>query len=222
MAGLRAADLRWSRAEGVAHGGIARGKLCANHLVVPGRNVCRRRRLLARHGRRIGGPAASDRDWAPSLASAKAGLTSIGAISVVDRTGIIRHSTRVDIIGQSRSDQYIVRDSIAAAADDLIVGIPFPTVVEPRQLLIPIGRRLTREDGTQTAPWPPRFCLVRRAVFSVRSISAREARSGCFTPAESSCFESRRHRTQSANRQTTTRSSLPRYAAKAMASCASL
>ena len=62
-------------------------------------------RQLALHSRRIGGPAASQAAWAPSLASARAGLRDIGSISVADATGIIRHSTQPLIVGQSRRDE---------------------------------------------------------------------------------------------------------------------
>src|SRR4051794_28598663 len=41
-------------------------------------------RQLALHSQRIGGPSAADALWAPSLASARAGLTGAGAISVTD------------------------------------------------------------------------------------------------------------------------------------------
>src|SRR5688500_11080016 len=51
-------------------------------------------RQLALHSRRIGGPAAADTEWTPSLLSARAGLAGIGAISVIDRSLVIRHSTR--------------------------------------------------------------------------------------------------------------------------------
>ena len=72
----------------------------------------------------------------------------MGSISVVDRDGVIRHSTRPEIIGQSRRDDYIVRAAIGAPADELIVGTPFRAIVDPGGLLIPIARRLTRDDGT--------------------------------------------------------------------------
>ena len=61
-------------------------------------------RQLVLHGQRIGGPTAPPRDWLPSLNSAAAGLVGIGSISVVDRDGIIRHTTLPEIAGQSRRD----------------------------------------------------------------------------------------------------------------------
>src|SRR5690349_20306852 len=49
-------------------------------------------RQLALHSERIGGPDAPDSEWVPSLASARAGLSGIGAISVIDADLVIRHA----------------------------------------------------------------------------------------------------------------------------------
>jgi signal transduction histidine kinase len=105
-------------------------------------------RQLTVHSRRIGGPAASPRDWAPSLASARAGLRNMGSISVVDSTGTIRHSTQPLIVGQSRRDEYAFRRLAADPRDDLVVSNPYPTVVEPKTFVIPFARPLLGEDGT--------------------------------------------------------------------------
>ena len=104
-------------------------------------------RQLALHSQRIGGPAAPRDEWTPSLVSARAGLTGVGAISVVDRQMIIRHSTRDDIIGQSRREP-VFDDALMSASGDLIVGQPFLSPVVPDGYLLPIGRRLTSRDGT--------------------------------------------------------------------------
>src|SRR5918994_1973011 len=105
-------------------------------------------RQVALHNQRIGGPLASDDDWAPILASAKAGLPGIDSISVVDRDGIIRHSTLQRIIGLSRSDNYIVREALKNPGDSLLIGNPVEAVVEPLHWIIPIARPLTKRDGT--------------------------------------------------------------------------
>ena len=103
-------------------------------------------RQLALHSQRIGGPDAPASEWVPSLASARAGLRGIGAISVIDRDFVIRHSTRRDIVGQSRrEDQYLV-DTLRRPGDDLIVGPPFKSPPVGRYL-IPIGRRLLTREG---------------------------------------------------------------------------
>jgi signal transduction histidine kinase len=105
-------------------------------------------RQLALHSRRIGGPLAEDREWAPSLASAGAGLNGIGAITVLDRDLFIRHANRPALVGESRRE-----DPIFAAAlttrhpDNLIVGQPFKSPFTG-QYLIPLGRLLTSSDGS--------------------------------------------------------------------------
>jgi signal transduction histidine kinase len=104
-------------------------------------------RQLAVHSRRIGGPGAAAKDWAPSLASARAGLRNTGSISVVDATGTIRHSTQPLIVGQSRREEWAFRKLAAEPKDDLVVSNPYPTVVEPKTLVIPFARPLLAEDG---------------------------------------------------------------------------
>lgn len=150
MGGVRAADLRRSRDETlktVEARASDLSRIVSAYLAETFAAGDASLRQLALHGRRVGGANAPGRQWLPSLASARAGLTSIGAISVVDRDGIIRHTTRTEILGQSRRDDYIFRQAITAPNDDLIIGTPLTTVVEPRQLVIPIGRRLTLESG---------------------------------------------------------------------------
>ena len=103
-------------------------------------------RQLALHSQRIGGPGAPTDEWTPSLVSARAGLTGVGAISVADRHLVIRHSTRRDILGQSRHDP-VFDEALMSASDDLIVGRPFLSPVAPGVYLLPIARRLTSRDG---------------------------------------------------------------------------
>ena len=151
IVGLRAADVLGSRTEtlNTAESRAANLASILSHYIqeaLAGGDAALRQ--LALHGRRIGGPAAPADDWIPSLASARAGLTGIGAISVVDREGIIRHSTQPVIVGQSRRDDYVVRQALSAPGDDLIVGTPVRAQVAPGGFLIPLGRRLTRADGT--------------------------------------------------------------------------
>ena len=105
-------------------------------------------RQLALHSRRIGGPAASQAAWGPSLASARAGLRNMGSISVVDATGIIRHSTQPLIVGQSRREESAFRRLASDPNEDLVVSTPFPTVADPKAFVIPFARPLLAEDGT--------------------------------------------------------------------------
>jgi signal transduction histidine kinase len=103
-------------------------------------------RQLALHSQRVGGPGAPAADWMPSLVSARAGLTGVGAIAVVDRQMIIRHSTRRDVLGQSRQEP-VLDAALQSASDDLIVGQPLLSPVLAEGYLLPIGRRLTSRDG---------------------------------------------------------------------------
>jgi signal transduction histidine kinase/ActR/RegA family two-component response regulator len=151
MTVVRVADLRWSRAEALK----AAESRAANQAVIMSAYLAETfaagdasLRQLSIHSRRVGGPLAPSGEWTPSLASAKAGLTSVGAITIVDRDGIIRHSTRSDIIGQSRKREPLYEKAMLGADDELLVGTPMAPAVEPRAFLIPIGRRLLTSDGT--------------------------------------------------------------------------
>jgi len=104
-------------------------------------------RQLAVHSRRVGGPTAPEEDWGPSLASARAGIRSIGSISVTDADGVIRHSTQPRFVGQSKHADALFVQLSSHASDDLMVDTPFVSVLEPKQYLLPIGRRLTADDG---------------------------------------------------------------------------
>jgi signal transduction histidine kinase/CheY-like chemotaxis protein len=150
MALLRVSDLRWSREETLKSAEQRTANLATVASAYLGEAFAAgdaSLRQLALHGRRVGGPLAPAGSWSPSLASAKAGLTSVGAITVVDADGIIRHSTRAEIVGQSRRGDYVIRAALEAANDDLVVGAPFEALSRPRQMLIPLGRRLSGDDG---------------------------------------------------------------------------
>jgi signal transduction histidine kinase/CheY-like chemotaxis protein len=104
-------------------------------------------RQLAIYSPRAGGPPGPDSEWAPILSAAKAALTGIGSVTVTDAEGTIRHSSQRAIIGQSRRDDYVFKQLAALKSDELIVGTPFLTVVQPHRLIIPFGRRLVGSDG---------------------------------------------------------------------------
>jgi len=177
MAGLRIADLRWSRDETLRNAELRAANLStivSAYLAESFAAGDASLRQLALHSRRVGGPGAAESEWTPTLASAKAGLSSIGAIAVVDRDGIIRHSTRRDIVGQSRQHEFVVQEAFRRGGDDLVVGTPFPTQVEPRQLLIPIGRAITRADGTVEGAVVASFMpAARRAFFRTVDVGHR-------------------------------------------------
>jgi len=102
-------------------------------------------RQLGVHSRRVGGPRAPGEYWTPLLKSAQAALPGSGAFSVADASGIIRHATRSDLIGQSRRDQYIFRHLAETNHDEYVVDTPF--LADPGRYVIPIGRRLTNDKG---------------------------------------------------------------------------
>jgi signal transduction histidine kinase/CheY-like chemotaxis protein len=104
-------------------------------------------RQLALHSQRIGGAEADNSVWLPALVSARAALTAVGSISVVDSSGTIRHSTQPVIVGQSRRDHYVFRRLAADTADNLVADTPFRTVAGRLQYVIPLGRRLSAPDG---------------------------------------------------------------------------
>ena len=150
LGGIRAADLSWRRAEVVRAAEARAGNLASIlteylHGTFSAGDASLRQ--LALHSRRIGGSGAPDADWGPSLASARAGLTGAGSISVTDAQGIIRHSTQPVLVGQSRRDQYLFRRLSSESGDDFVINPPFLTITEPRQFVIPVGRRLTTAQG---------------------------------------------------------------------------
>lgn len=102
---------------------------------------------LAVHGRRIGGSAGPKETWNPILSAALAALGGSGSLSVTDADGVIRHSTLGRIVGQSRRENYVFRQLAAMSGDALVVDRPYMSVTEPRQFIIPLGRRLTTDDG---------------------------------------------------------------------------
>jgi signal transduction histidine kinase len=150
LATVRAMDIWWWREQTLATANARASNLAfilaeyIHESVAAGDSALRQ---LALHSRRIGGPAAAAKDWGPSLDSARAGLRNTGAISIVDATGIIRHSTQPLIVGQSRRDESAFRRLVADPNDELVISNPFRTVVEPRGFVIPFARPLLREDG---------------------------------------------------------------------------
>jgi signal transduction histidine kinase/ActR/RegA family two-component response regulator len=104
-------------------------------------------RQLALHSGRIGGPSASDAEWAPALVAARAALSAVGSITVVDSAGIVRHSTQPLIVGRSRRDSYLFRVLATDTADVVVADPPFQSVTSDHAYLIPLGRRLRGPHG---------------------------------------------------------------------------
>ena len=66
---------------------------------------------------------------------------------MVDRDGIIRHTTLPEIAGQSRRDDFVFRQAQVDPRDLLIVGTPIVSQVGQHEFLIPLGRRLMSPEG---------------------------------------------------------------------------
>jgi signal transduction histidine kinase len=150
LAGWRALDLRRSRADLVAAADRRAANLThilAEYLAGAFAGGDAALRQLAVHGARIGGVAAPADEWLPSLTQARAGLSGIGAISIVDGTNAIRHSTRPEIVGEVREEWTLKQALAEPDRDQLIVGPPVRMVVEPYGYLIPLARRLRARDG---------------------------------------------------------------------------
>ncbi|MBX3501814.1 MAG: hypothetical protein KF889_20420 [Alphaproteobacteria bacterium] len=96
---------------------------------------------------RMGGPEGSSPEWRQVLAAARASASGIHAITVVDDQGIVRHSTIPQAIGQSRRDLHIFRHLSEATSPDTVSDVPFRGLATGR-VVFPVGRRLTRPDGS--------------------------------------------------------------------------
>jgi PAS domain S-box-containing protein len=101
---------------------------------------------LSLHGPRTGSPGAASADWPALIEAAKAGLAGVSVVVVTDETGIIRHATFLDIIGQSRADLFLFRRLSGDANAGFVADVPFRGLQSGRWV-IPFGRRLTGPDG---------------------------------------------------------------------------
>jgi two-component system, NtrC family, sensor kinase len=111
--------------------------------------VDRALKVVSALGRTIGGAAAPAAEWDRILAPTQASLPEVGSLSVVDGEGTIRHSTIPEIVGQSRRGRYLVERLASADRDVLVADTPFRAVVGSQPpMLMPLGRRLVRADGS--------------------------------------------------------------------------
>jgi len=155
MAGLRAIDLRSARAEQVRAAETRAANLAevtATYLGETFASTDATLRQLVVQARRIGGPAAPSSEWLPILQVARAGLP-VGAITITDSYGTIKHSTQPAILGQSRRNEATFRSLMQTGADVLIAGAPFPIAMaapDGGRLIIPLGRKLFDDQGRVT------------------------------------------------------------------------
>jgi PAS domain S-box-containing protein len=103
-------------------------------------------RHLTLHAERVGGTGAPRAVWEPILQSALAGMSGVGALTLTDAEGTVRHSTAAVVIGQSRRDDYLFQRLAGDPAAGLQTSTPFQGRVTG-SMLIPLGRRLARADG---------------------------------------------------------------------------
>jgi signal transduction histidine kinase len=104
---------------------------------------------IAVQSERLGGPNGPARLWQPVLQATQAGASTIGSFSVIDRSGVIRHSTLEQIVGQTRSDGEIFLSLRDHDAPGIVSEAPFVSPYNG-QVLIAYGRRLTAADGRVT------------------------------------------------------------------------
>lgn len=97
----------------------------------------------------LGGPRGAHRQWQQVLQAAQAGASTIGSLSVIDETGVIRHSTLPALIGQSRSDGAIFMSLRDTDAPPVVSEAPFVSPYSS-ETLMPFGRRLTDQNGRVT------------------------------------------------------------------------
>jgi signal transduction histidine kinase/CheY-like chemotaxis protein len=104
-------------------------------------------RQLAIYSRQIDGPAAPSEQWQRMLEVSRTRRNALGSISVIDAAGVIRHSTVPAIVGNTRRENFIFRRLASADRDLLVADTPTRSTSDPELMLIPVGRRLTDEQG---------------------------------------------------------------------------
>jgi PAS domain S-box-containing protein len=95
---------------------------------------------LALHATRIGGAMGDSDDWMPVLEASRAALPGVSALTVVDASGVVQHST-APVIGQSRRDTFVFQRLAAEPAAGVVADTPFRGQITGR-IGIPLGRRL--------------------------------------------------------------------------------
>jgi signal transduction histidine kinase len=147
---LEAADLAWRRERVLKAGEVRATNLAvvlAEYIRGSFTSADAALRQLQIHGTRVGGPRAPRTEWESILASAKAALPESGSVSVTDEDGIITYSTQPAIVGQSRADNYVFKQLVAASSDELAIDRPFLALGSAANYVLPVARRLTNDSG---------------------------------------------------------------------------
>jgi len=107
-----------------------------------------------------GGPQSASRDWQKVLEAGLSGLKAVDRISVLDRNGVIRHSTHPRLIGEARGDHPFFLALANSEDSGLVTQGPFRDRYTQNPIL-PIARVLSSKDGkfdgVVTALFDPRL-----------------------------------------------------------------
>ncbi|HEX5777331.1 MAG TPA: cache domain-containing protein [Xanthobacteraceae bacterium] len=93
-----------------------------------------------------GGPQSVSHDWQKVLEAGLSGLKAVDRISVLDRDGVIRHSTHLPLVGDAHGDHPAFRALADSEDTGLITQGPFPDS-HTHNPVLPIARVLTAKDG---------------------------------------------------------------------------
>src|SRR5882757_6938722 len=85
-------------------------------------------------------------NWPPILESARAGISRVAILAVLDANGVVVESTIPQILGESRTDTYLFRRLSGEPDAGLLADAPFRGRISG-QWVIPFGRRLVDAEG---------------------------------------------------------------------------
>jgi CheY-like chemotaxis protein len=140
---------------------------------------------LVAHSVQVGGPDAQPEQWNRVRKAAFSGLKAVDRISVVNRDGIVRHSTRPGIVRELRTDHSLFQ-LLAETMDVGLVATATYRDPETGRLLLPFARALTAStnefDGIVAALFDPQLLrefyreidLGDRTVISIISLDGED------------------------------------------------
>lgn len=104
---------------------------------------------IAVQSERLGGPRGGNEQWQSVLEAARAGASTVVSLSVIDDSGVVRHSTLPEIVGQVHRDGAIFLSLRDDDAPEVVSEAPFRSPIS-QQMLVPYGRRLNSASGRPT------------------------------------------------------------------------
>jgi len=142
-------QLRSNALEAASHRAQSYSTILSAHLERTMGAMDARLSQIAVQSERLGGPRGGNGSWQQVLEAARAGASTISSLSVIDETGVVRHSTLSTIVGLSRSDGAIFQSLRDSDAPPVVSEAPF---ISPytNEILMPFGRRLTAANGRVT------------------------------------------------------------------------